>query len=78
MLPREALTFPLSALEAAVSTANVLSAPLAAALLMLEGAGGLADWQWLFLVEGAMTFSIGLAAGTVGLTKPDEALGWRV
>ena len=65
MLPREALTMPLSALEAAVSVANVLSAPLAAALLMLNGVWGLRDWQWLFLAEGVMTLSIGLAAGTV-------------
>ena len=69
MLPRVALTMPLSALEAAVSVANVMSAPLAAALLMLDGAWGLRDWQWLFLIEGILTLSIGLAAGMVGRTK---------
>ena len=66
MLPRDALTMPLSALEAAVSVANVMSAPLAAGLLMLDGTWGIRDWQWLFLVEGCLTLSIGLAAGMVG------------
>ncbi len=65
MLPKEALTLPFSALEASVSTANVLSAPLAAGLLMLDGRLGLADWKWRFLTEGVCTLCIGLAAGTV-------------
>ena len=34
---------------------QVLGAPLAAALLLMEGAGGLHGWQWLFIIEGAAT-----------------------
>ncbi len=49
--PAELMAMPLAVLEAAVSTANVLSAPLAAALLQLQGAGGMAGWQWLFIIE---------------------------
>jgi ACS family tartrate transporter-like MFS transporter len=63
MLPKEALTFPFSALEASVSCANVLSAPLAAFLLILEGKMGMAGWQWLFLLEGIATMVIGSCAG---------------
>ncbi|GAX80809.1 hypothetical protein CEUSTIGMA_g8245.t1 [Chlamydomonas eustigma] len=67
MLPKEALTFPYSSLEAAVSLANVLSAPLAALLMMLHGRMGLSDWQWLFLFEGVATCCIG---ATVGVALP--------
>ena len=34
---------------------QVLGAPLAAALLLMEGVGGLHGWQWLFIIEGAAT-----------------------
>lgn len=65
MLPKEALTLPFSALEAAVSTANVLSAPLAAGLLLLESTGGFKGWQWLFVCEGIATLLIGLTTAFV-------------
>ncbi len=35
--------------------AQVIGAPIAAALLLMEGAGGLHGWQWLFILEGAVT-----------------------
>ncbi|KAG1679626.1 hypothetical protein FOA52_006143 [Chlamydomonas sp. UWO 241] len=63
MLPKEALVFPYSALEASVSCANVLSAPLAAFLLVLDGKIGMSGWQWLFLLEGFVTMAIGSCAG---------------
>lgn len=34
---------------------QVLGAPLAAALLLMEGVGGLHGWQWLFIIEGVVT-----------------------
>ncbi len=34
---------------------QVLGAPLAAALLLMEGVAGLHGWQWLFIIEGAAT-----------------------
>ena len=45
---------------------QVLGAPLAAALLLMEGAGGLHGWQWLFIIEGAATalWGIVLAVST--------------
>ena len=34
---------------------QVIGAPIAAALLLMEGARGLHGWQWLFILEGAVT-----------------------
>lgn len=41
--------------------AQLLSAPVAAVLIALDGAGGLRGWQWLTLVEGGATVAVGLA-----------------
>ena len=38
---------------------QVLGAPVAAALLSLDGLAGLHGWQWLFLVEGLLTVAFG-------------------
>ncbi|KAG2441973.1 hypothetical protein HYH02_009767 [Chlamydomonas schloesseri] len=62
--PADQMTVPLSVMEAAVAVANVLSAPLAAALLALGGAGGLAGWQWLFLLEGLATVALGVVTAS--------------
>ena len=40
--------------------AGVVGAPLSAALLKLRGIGGLAGWQWLFLVEGLPAVILGV------------------
>ncbi|KAG2440714.1 hypothetical protein HXX76_003571 [Chlamydomonas incerta] len=66
--PVDQMTVPLSVMEAAVAVANVLSAPLAAGLLTLGGAGGLAGWQWLFLLEGLATVALGVV--TVSCLPP--------
>ena len=40
--------------------ASVVSGPLSAAVLQLDGAGGLAGWQWLFILEGLPACLLGL------------------
>jgi MFS transporter, ACS family, tartrate transporter len=40
--------------------ASVVSGPVSAALLHLSGAGGLAGWQWLFILEGLPACLLGL------------------
>ncbi len=40
--------------------AGVVGAPVSAALLQLRGVGGLAGWQWLFLVEGLPAVFLGV------------------
>ena len=57
----------------ATSIAGVVGAPLASALLKLEGKSHLHGWQWLFLAEGVPTFVMGLSVLWVLKAKPDEA-----
>ena len=73
--PREQLTLPLSVTKAAVMVAQMLSAPLAAALLALEGAGGMRGWQWLTLIEGAATVAAGLALLALLPASPGDVSG---
>ncbi len=40
---------------------QVIGAPLAAALLLMDGVGGRHGWTWLFLIEGLMTILFGVA-----------------
>ncbi|TDZ39392.1 putative transporter [Colletotrichum spinosum] len=40
---------------------NALSPILASGILKLEGERGLRGWQWLFLIEGVFTISVGLS-----------------
>ncbi|KAF5840351.1 major facilitator superfamily domain-containing protein [Dunaliella salina] len=58
--PLHDITVPFSVLEVAVNVANVLAAPLAGLLLMLDGIAGLRGWQWLFVAEGAPSIALGL------------------
>ena len=49
--------------------AGVVGAPVSAALLRLHGMGGLAGWQWLFLIEGLPAVVLGV---TTFLYLPDR------
>ena len=44
--------------------AQVISGPIASALLLADGAGGLKGWQWLFLIEGIPTIVLGFWVGS--------------
>ncbi|RFU28757.1 hypothetical protein B7463_g7582, partial [Scytalidium lignicola] len=46
---------------------------LAYALLLMDGIGGYAGWRWMFFIEGALTFCIGLAAYFVFPNNPETA-----
>lgn len=59
--PPDQVTLPYSLVEAAVGMANVVAAPLAASLLLLDGKNGMHGWQWLFLVEGLPSVATGIA-----------------
>jgi len=45
----------------ATSLAGVVGGPLSSYLLKLDGTGGLAGWQWLFLSEGIPTVLLGIS-----------------
>ena len=51
---------------------NALSPILASGILQLEGAQGLAGWQWLFLLEGIVTMIVGLLLLLLLPGSPDE------
>ena len=44
-----------------IPVANMLGAPLSGYLLTLDGAGGLAGWQWLLVLEGVPAILLGIA-----------------
>lgn len=45
-----------------LSVCNVVGSLVAAGILQMRGAAGLAGWRWLFLLEGLFTLFIGLAS----------------
>ena len=55
--------------------AGIIGSPISAALLGLDGVGGLSGWRWLFLIEGLPAVFIGLAA-LVWLTDTPAEARW--
>lgn len=45
-----------------LSTTTIITSLLAFALLHMRGVAGWAGWQWLFLIEGLITATVGLAS----------------
>jgi predicted MFS family arabinose efflux permease len=73
--------FALAKFAFVTQCATVLGGPLAGMLLALNGRGGRAGWQWLFLAEGLPAIALGLcilrwlpdANGTVAAAGPDAS-----
>jgi MFS transporter, ACS family, tartrate transporter len=59
----------------ATSLAGVVGGPVSSALLRLNGVGGLAGWQWLFVAEGVPTVLLGLSVLWI-LNDGPAAAGW--
>jgi len=53
--------------------AGVVGGPISGALLSLHGAGGLAGWQWLFVLEGVPSIVLGAAVLKVLAERPEDA-----
>ena len=53
--------------------AGVIGGPLSAVLLELRGVGGLAGWQWLFLIEGLPALVLGVTTFFYLPDDPSEA-----
>jgi len=62
-----------AAFMTAVLMAGVIGGPLSGALLSLHGAGGLAGWQWLFLLEGLPAVILGVVVLRVLDERPRDA-----
>lgn len=57
----------------AIPLSGLLGGPLGGWLIGLNGAGGLAGWQWLFLVEGVPSVVLGFAVLRYLTETPDNA-----
>ena len=57
----------------AVVVAGIIGGPVSGALLSLNGAGGLAGWQWLFVVEGLPAVVLGVLVLRMLPEQPSDA-----
>lgn len=53
--------------------AGVIGSPISGALLQLDGFGGLAGWQWLFLIEGFPAVLMGFVVLLILPNRPKDA-----
>ena len=53
--------------------AGVFGSPISGALLEMHGVGGLAGWQWLFLLEAVPAVGLGIVVLIVLPNRPQEA-----
>lgn len=57
----------------AIPASSVIAGPISGALLQMEGFGGLAGWQWLFVIEGLPCVLIGVAVLFILSDRPATA-----
>ena len=57
----------------AIPASTVIGGPLSGILLQLDGMGGLAGWQWLFIIEGLPASLLGIAALWILPDAPEDA-----
>ncbi|OQV04527.1 hypothetical protein CLAIMM_09390 [Cladophialophora immunda] len=60
----------------AMSIADIIASFLGAGLLDLRGHLGYAGWRWLFLIEGLLTFVLGLVAFVLMPPGPCQTANW--
>jgi hypothetical protein len=59
--PPRSLGLAYTTVATATAVAGLAGAPLAAALMLLDGKAGLSGWRWLFLVEGVLPILLAAA-----------------
>jgi ACS family tartrate transporter-like MFS transporter len=74
-LPRALRTRVLALFLISVPLCNAIGSPISAHILLMDRIGGLRDWQWLFLLEGAPAVLLGILAWFLLADKPSSA-GW--
>ncbi|WVW78898.1 hypothetical protein I302_100861 [Kwoniella bestiolae CBS 10118] len=70
------LTLRLSFFWISYTATNVIGALLAAGLLRLRGHGSMEGWRWLFMLEGIVTFLIGVWAFFYLPASPTQTRKW--
>ena len=55
---------------------DIVSAFLATGILKMRGVGGRSGWRYLFLIEGALTLSIGLGSFFLLPPGPTQTRTW--
>jgi len=63
----------LSGFMLAIPVAGLLGGPVSAALLSIDGFGGLAGWRWLFLLEALPAIVLSVAVWRWLPNRPDQA-----
>jgi len=71
--PRRERARAIAGFMTAVVIAGVIGGPVSGALLTLDGTGGLAGWQWLFVIEGLPAVVLGLLVLRALPEQPSEA-----
>jgi len=71
--PRRERARAIAGFMTAVVIAGVIGGPVSGTLLSLNGAAGLAGWQWLFLVEGLPAIVLGVIVLRALPNDPSEA-----
>jgi D-galactonate transporter len=71
--PRAERARTVAAFMTATLVAGVVGGPISGALLSLDGGGGLAGWQWLFLIEGVPAVVLGFVVLRVLTDRPADA-----
>lgn len=66
ILKRQAIFF------SAASVAGAFSGLLAAAIAQMDGIGGYEGWRWIFILEGLLTFVVGVYSFTIFPNYPHE------
>jgi len=71
--PRRERARAIAGFMTAVVVAGIIGGPISGALLKLDGVGGLAGWQWLFVVEGFPAVVLGVLVLWLLPEQPSDA-----
>src|SRR5689334_803961 len=71
--PRRERARAIAGFMTAVVVAGIIGGPISGALLKLDGIGGLAGWQWLFVVEGLPAVVLGVLVLWLLPEQPSDA-----
>jgi len=63
----------LSVFQMSVPLASLISGPLSSVILLLDGLGGFAGWQWIFVVEAVPAVILGIVIFFYLADSPQEA-----